>query len=94
MDIVLTRPNNESGVDRYAYLLIFVVTPTLAKNPRKAPWLNQRQSIDQQRKRAWMLRGGAFVLLLRKIRRLRSVTPSMYMVYVKRGVNDVLKARR
>jgi hypothetical protein len=34
------------------------------------------------------------VLLLRKIRRLRSVTPSMYMVYVKRGVNDVLKARR
>jgi hypothetical protein len=41
-----------------------------------------------------MLRGGVFVLLLRKMRRLRSLTPSMYMVYFKRGVNDILRARR
>ena len=86
--------NNESSVDRYAYLLTFVTTPTLSKNPRKAPWLEQRQSIDQQRKRAWMLRGGVFVLILRKMRKLRSLTPSMYVVYVKRGMNDIFKARR
>lgn len=86
--------NNESSVDRYAYLLTFVVTPTLSQNPRKAPWLEQRQSIDQHRKRAWMLRGGAFVLLIRKIRRLRTLTPSMYRVYLKRGVNDILRVRR
>jgi Phytanoyl-CoA dioxygenase (PhyH) len=86
--------NNESSVDRYAYLLTFVTTPTLSKNPREAPWLEQRQSIDQQRKRAWMLRGGVFVLILRKMRKLRSLTPSMYVVYVKRGVNDIFKARR
>jgi hypothetical protein len=81
-------------VDRYAHLLTFVSTPTLSKNPRKAPWLEQRESIDQQTKRAWMLRGGVFVLLLRKIRRLCSLTPSMYLVYLKRGVKDILRARR
>jgi hypothetical protein len=86
--------NNQSSVDRYAYLLAFVTTPTLSKNPRKAPWLEQRQSIDQEKKRAWMLRGGVFVLLVRKIRKLRSVTPSMYMVYLRRGVSDVFRARR
>jgi ectoine hydroxylase-related dioxygenase (phytanoyl-CoA dioxygenase family) len=86
--------NNESSVDRYAYLLTFVTTPTLSKNPRKAPWLEQRQSSDQQTKRAWMLRGGVFVLLLRKIRRIRSLTPSMYVVYLKRGVKDILRVRR
>lgn len=85
--------NNESSVDRYAYLLTFVVTPTLSKNPRKAPWMEHRQSIDQQMKRAWMLRGGVFVLLVRKIRKLRSLTPSMYRVYLRRGVNDILRTR-
>ena len=86
--------NNKSSVDRYAYLLTFVSTPTLSKNPRQAPWLEQRESIDQQTKRAWMLRGGVFVLLLRKIRRIRSLTPSMYVVYLKRGVKDILRVRR
>jgi hypothetical protein len=74
--------------------LSFVNTPTLSKTPRKAPWLEQRQSIDLQTRRAWKLRGGVFVLLVRKIRRLRSLTPSMYMAYLKRGVNGILRARR
>lgn len=86
--------NNESPVDRYAYLLTFQVAPILSKNPRKAPWLEQRQSIDQQTRRSWMLRGGVFVLLLRKIRKLRSLSPSMYMVSFKRGLNDILRPRR
>jgi ectoine hydroxylase-related dioxygenase (phytanoyl-CoA dioxygenase family) len=86
--------NNESSTDRYAYILSFVNTPTLSKTPRKAPWLEQRQSIDLQTRRAWKLRGGVFVLLVRKIRRLRSLTPSMYMAYLKRGVNGILRARR
>jgi ectoine hydroxylase-related dioxygenase (phytanoyl-CoA dioxygenase family) len=77
--------NNVSNVDRYAYLLTFGTSPTLSKNPRKAPWLDQRQSVDQLKKRAWMLRGGVFVLLLRKIRKFRSFAPSMYLVYLRRG---------
>jgi ectoine hydroxylase-related dioxygenase (phytanoyl-CoA dioxygenase family) len=77
--------NNVSNVDRYAYLLTFGTPPILSKNPRKAPWLEQRQSADQLKKRAWMVRGGVFVLLLRKIRKYRSLAPSMYLVYVRRG---------
>ena len=86
--------NNQSSVDRYAYILTFITTPTLLKNPRKAPWLEQRQSSEQEKKRAWMMRGGAFVLLLRKIRKLRSLTPLMSLAYLKRGVHDVFRARR
>jgi ectoine hydroxylase-related dioxygenase (phytanoyl-CoA dioxygenase family) len=77
--------NNVSNVDRYAYLLTFGVPPTLSRNPRKAPWLEQRKSADQLKKRAWMMRGGVLVLLLRKIRKYRSLAPSMYLVYVRRG---------
>jgi hypothetical protein len=86
--------NNESSVDRYAYILSFVTQPTLCEKPRKAPWLEQRQSVEQQMRRTWMLRGGFFVILVRKVRRLRSVTPSMYLVYFKRGMNGILRARR
>jgi ectoine hydroxylase-related dioxygenase (phytanoyl-CoA dioxygenase family) len=85
--------NNVSNVDRYAYLLTFGTSPTLSKNPRKAPWLDQRQSVDQLKKRAWMLRGGVFVLLLRKIRKYRSFAPSMYLVYLRRGFK-IFKAHR
>jgi ectoine hydroxylase-related dioxygenase (phytanoyl-CoA dioxygenase family) len=77
--------NNVSNVDRYAYLLTFEDPPTLSRNPRKAPWLEQRQSAEQLKKRAWMLRGGVFLLVLRKIRKYRSLAPSMYLVYAKRG---------
>jgi hypothetical protein len=86
--------DNQSNVDRYAYILTFVTTPILRKNPGKAPWQEQRQSIEQQRRRDWMLRGGAIVLFLRKIRKLRSLTPSMYMVHLRRGVNGILRIRR
>jgi ectoine hydroxylase-related dioxygenase (phytanoyl-CoA dioxygenase family) len=77
--------NNVSNVDRYAYLLTFGVPPTLSRNPRKAPWLEQRKSADQLKKRAWMMRGGVFLLMLRKIRNYRSLAPSMYLLYVRRG---------
>ena len=77
--------NNVSNIDRYAYLLTFGIPPTLSRNPRKAPWLEQRQSADQLKKKAWMLRGGVFVLLLRKIRKYRALAPSMYVVYLRRG---------
>jgi ectoine hydroxylase-related dioxygenase (phytanoyl-CoA dioxygenase family) len=85
--------DNESSIDRYAYILSFVTPPTLREKPRKAPWLEQRQSIEQQMRRAWMLRGGAFVLLVRKIRRLRSLTPAMYMAFLRRGMNGILRVR-
>jgi len=85
--------NNVSDVDRYAYLLTFGVSPTLSKNPRKAPWLEQRQSAEQLKKRAWMLRGGVFLLLLRKIRKFRSLAPSMYLVYLRRGLK-IFKVHR
>lgn len=85
--------NNESSIDRYAYILTFVTPPTLREQPAKAPWLEQRQSIEQQTRRAWMLRGGVLVIFVRKLRRLRRLTPAMYMVYLRRGINGFLRAR-
>jgi ectoine hydroxylase-related dioxygenase (phytanoyl-CoA dioxygenase family) len=85
--------NNVSNIDRYAYLLTFCVSPKLSSNPRKAPWLEQRQSADQLKKRAWMLRGGVFLLLLRKIRKYRSSAPSMYLVHL-RWALKLFKAHR
>jgi ectoine hydroxylase-related dioxygenase (phytanoyl-CoA dioxygenase family) len=85
--------NNISSIDRYAYLLTFGVPPTLSKTPRKAPWLEQRQSAEQLKKRAWMVRGGVFVLLLRKARKYRSLAPSMYLLYLRRGFK-LFKAHR
>jgi hypothetical protein len=81
--------NNVSSVDRYAYLLTFETSPTLSKSPRNAPWLEQRRSKEQQTRRVWMLKGGVFILLFRKIQRFRSLTGSMYLVYFKRGVNMI-----
>jgi hypothetical protein len=61
--------DNTSSVDRYAYILIFTIPPKPAPETSSFPWLEGRQNLDRQAKRAWLLRGGVFVLLMRKWRR-------------------------
>lgn len=61
--------NNLSASPRYAYILVFHVPPMLAKEAKSFPWLDEKQSLQREQKRAWMLRGGVFVMVWRRIRR-------------------------
>ena len=70
--------NNTSSVDRYAYIITFGISPTLSKYPRKAAWQEQRRS-----------KAGVFRRLFRKVRRIRFLARSMYLVNLKRRLNGI-----
>jgi hypothetical protein len=78
--------NNVSGIDRYAYILIFGVPPTPVNEPRSFPWLDQRKNAHRQAKRAWLLRGGIFVLLKRKWQRGELRGMAMVRYSLARGI--------
>ena len=61
-------PNVSAG-SRLAYVMVFGVPPTPARQPRHFPWLAQRATLAQARRRQWMLRGGVFIAAWRKLRR-------------------------
>jgi hypothetical protein len=60
---------NHSLIPRYAYILVFHIPPTPAREHRSFPWLAEKKSAEKARKRAWLLRGGALVIAWRKFRR-------------------------
>jgi len=60
---------NTSDVPRLAYIMVFGLQPQPAVEPRKFPWLDQRETATQKRKRKWMRNGGALVTAWRRIRR-------------------------
>jgi ectoine hydroxylase-related dioxygenase (phytanoyl-CoA dioxygenase family) len=76
--IMHSSSNNTSSVDRYAYILTFGIPPALSKNPRKAPWLEQRRSKE-----------GAIRLLFRKAQKIRFLAPSVYLLNLKRRLNAI-----
>jgi hypothetical protein len=61
---------NLSDHPRYAYVLIFNVPPVPAREERSFPWLDQRQTLAEQRARAWRSRGGLAVEAMRWMRKL------------------------
>jgi ectoine hydroxylase-related dioxygenase (phytanoyl-CoA dioxygenase family) len=60
---------NIIGVPRLAYIMVFGTPPTPTLEPRSFPWLDEKKTVAQARKRRWMLRGGFFITAWRKIRR-------------------------
>jgi len=61
-------PNVSAG-SRVAYVMVFGVPPTPAKQAREFPWLAQRDTAAQARRRQWLMRGGVFIAAWRKLRR-------------------------
>lgn len=61
--------NNLSGVDRYAYILMFGMASTPPSGKKLFPWLEHRGIAALRAKRGWVLRGGFFVLFLKALRR-------------------------
>jgi ectoine hydroxylase-related dioxygenase (phytanoyl-CoA dioxygenase family) len=82
---------NRSLVPRYAYILVFHIPPTPAHVHRSFPWLEEKKSAERARKRAWLLRGGAFVIAWRKFRRgdLWDIAGIRYGI--KRGISALRK---
>ena len=76
--IMHSSSNNTSSVDRYAYILTFGIPPSLSKNPRKAPWLEQRRSKE-----------GVIRLLFRKAQKIRFLAPSVFLLNLKRRLNAI-----
>jgi ectoine hydroxylase-related dioxygenase (phytanoyl-CoA dioxygenase family) len=58
---------NLSNEPRWAYVLVFGIPPTPAKQPRNYPWLVGRTTAAMRRRRMWMLRGGALLHVWRKV---------------------------
>jgi ectoine hydroxylase-related dioxygenase (phytanoyl-CoA dioxygenase family) len=60
---------NVSGDSRLAYVMVFGVPPTPARQAREFPWLAKRDTAARARRRQWMLRGGVLIAAWRKLRR-------------------------
>src|SRR5271166_4420717 len=60
---------NISDIPRFAYIMTFGVTPRPTVEPRAFPWLSQKQTQIQARKKQWMRHGGVVVTLWRRLRR-------------------------
>lgn len=58
---------NLSAAPRWAYVAVFGVDPTPSRESRVYPWLAQRETPAMRRRKRWMLRGGAFVHVWRKV---------------------------
>ena len=60
---------NISDVARFTYTMTFGVIPRPLPEKRTFPWLTQRRTRIQVRKRKWLWRGGLFVTVWRRFRR-------------------------
>jgi ectoine hydroxylase-related dioxygenase (phytanoyl-CoA dioxygenase family) len=60
---------NVSDAPRLAYIMVFGLPPRPASAPQIFPWLDQRETTTQKRKRKWMRKGGALITAWRRIRR-------------------------
>jgi ectoine hydroxylase-related dioxygenase (phytanoyl-CoA dioxygenase family) len=60
---------NTSNTARLAYIMVFGVAPKPAKSAQDFPWLEQKQTPAQAKKKQWMRRGGVFITVWRRLRR-------------------------
>ncbi len=61
---------NRTAVDRLVYVLAFQSTPVLRRDAISFDWLAGKRSANLERGLRWHSRGGRWVLLLRRLRRL------------------------
>jgi ectoine hydroxylase-related dioxygenase (phytanoyl-CoA dioxygenase family) len=84
---------NLSETPRFAYIMVFRILPKLAKQERIFPWLELMENPVQATKRRWMMRGGLFITLWRKLRRGELLSWSWVVYWSKRSMR-ILRYRR
>jgi ectoine hydroxylase-related dioxygenase (phytanoyl-CoA dioxygenase family) len=84
---------NRSTNPRYAYILVFHLPPTPAREVRNFPWLAEKKSAEKLRKRAWLLRGGVFTVAWRKFRRGDLGDFAGIRYGIKRGLSAMRKTK-
>jgi ectoine hydroxylase-related dioxygenase (phytanoyl-CoA dioxygenase family) len=84
---------NTTNLPRYAYVLGFETPPVLnvELSKRAFPWQSTRSTANWMRRRAWMMRGGFFKLLVRKARRSGNFGPRHVWQLLLRGFRYVVR---
>jgi ectoine hydroxylase-related dioxygenase (phytanoyl-CoA dioxygenase family) len=59
---------NDSDDARWAYILVFGIPATPHAGERSYPWQDGKETGRQKRRKAWLSRGGLFVVAWRKLR--------------------------
>jgi hypothetical protein len=77
---------NRTDTSRYAYVLMFEAPPKPAAQPRDYYWNRGKQTASLVRRRRWRLRGGALVVLWRKLRGELWRSPGRVAFYVRRAL--------
>ena len=77
---------NRTNTARYAYVLMFEAPPKPATKPRDFHWNRNKQTASLQRRGRWRRRGGAFVVLWRKMRGELLRSPGRLLFYVRRAM--------
>jgi len=78
---------NVSDMPRFAYIMVFGVSPKLAKEHRVFKWLERREPALQVRKRRWMRRGGVFITAWRRLRRGDLMNWQSAVYWIKRSIH-------
>jgi hypothetical protein len=76
---------NQTSIPRYAYVLMFEVPPKPAARARDFHWNRGKQTANLQRRSRWRRRGGALVVLWRKLRGEVWRSPGRLAFYVRRA---------
>jgi ectoine hydroxylase-related dioxygenase (phytanoyl-CoA dioxygenase family) len=82
---------NVSNSPRLAYIMTFAAAPRPAAAPRTFPWLDERETPVQERKRQWMRHGGIFITAWRRVRRGDFSNWQSLVYWIKRGMRTVRK---
>jgi len=70
---------NTSPDPRYGYVLVFGTPPNKLPAPLFHPWLRNKQEARLERRRAWLMRGGAIVHGWRRLRQARQIGYKEFM---------------
>jgi hypothetical protein len=76
---------NISDQDRMAYVLIFDLVPTPARNPRHFPWREHHRTARARRELEWRRHGGLLVHLWRQRNRIRFTSVRTLLFDVRRA---------
>lgn len=75
---------NQSTVSRYAYVLMYETPPAPVAEARDHAWNRNKQTASLSRRARWRRRGGAFVVIWRKLRMSLGNDPRLLFFEVRR----------